>query len=343
LREGQAKEFEDDKATPPFVLVVILNWNNSEQTIATVETVLQQSYPRFRVLTIDNGSSAAQVASLRGLSGERVEVFEFEENRGYTGGCNEGLRRGLEERADYVWLLNSDAEVEDKNTLHSLVELAESDAKIGLVSPRLAEPGEGGSLNWCGGFCSMSPPLRDATSDPEVARRWAEQYPDAGMVRGTALLVKSSLIRAIGMFDEKFFAYAEDDDYSYRSSQAGYRNLVDEKCLVRHPDKNSILDPFAIKPHVWYYAARNDYRFWRKHLGTLRALRPCWWGFLKTLRDMRRCRGNDSLTDAMLAGTWHGWTGRTGAYDPGYRMPGPLAALVWRYALWKDRSSSSRA
>jgi hypothetical protein len=139
-------------------------------------------------------------------------------------------------------------------------------------------------------------------------------------------------MREIGMLDDKFFAYHEDDDYSYRSSQAGYRNLVDENSLVRHPDMNAKLNPPTIKPHVAYYVARNHTLFLRKHLGAIKALRPSWWMFQSRLRLMLKCRENPVACDALLAGLWHGWTNRGGPYNPEYRMPRMLAAAIWKYA-----------
>src|ERR1035441_3627616 len=221
-----------------------------------------------------------------------------------------------------------------KITLSSLVAPAESDPKIGLVTPRIAVLGEEDRLTYCGGVCSMNPFIYDKTHDPEEARRWAGQYPNAGLVMGTAMLVKSSLIREIGMLDERFFAYFEDNDYSYRSSLAGYRNLVDEDSMVRHPEKSAKLNPSAIKPHWWYYMTRNECRFWRQHLGVSRALRPSWWAFNGMLRHLRRCKGNPDACDAMLAGLWHGWINRSGPYHSEFRMPRPLAAAIWRQTDW---------
>jgi hypothetical protein len=326
-------------AIPPSVLVVVLNWNGWENTLTSVDSALRLDYANLRVLVIDNGSTDGSIEHLRTICDDRVELLELPENRGYTGGCNEGFRHALAAGAQYVWLLNSDAVVEDKDTLSSLVALAESDPKIGLVSPRLAEPGVECRLTYCGGVCSMDPFIHHETCDPEEARRWAREYPDAGLVWGTALLVKSSMIRQIGMLDERFFAYWEDLDYSYRSSQAGYRNVVDENSMVRHEEKNESINLLAIKPHSWYYKARNGYLLWRKHLGTIRALKPSWWTFLSTLRLMVRCKENRDATDAMLAGLWHGWIKRGGPYRPEYRMPRLLAAAIWKYALAKASPS----
>lgn len=208
-------------AAQPSVLVVILNWNGWKDTVTCIDSVLRLNYPNFRVLVIDNGSSDGSAEHLRTIRDDRVELLELPENKGCAGGRNEGFRRALVLGVDYVWLLDNDAMVEDKGTLGSLVALAESDPKIGLVSPRIAEPGEEGRLTYSGGIWSMDPFIIDKTNDPVEARRWARQYPNAGLVMGTALLVKSSVIRAIGMLDDRFFAYSEDCDYSYRSSLAG--------------------------------------------------------------------------------------------------------------------------
>lgn len=318
---------------PPSVLVVILNWNGWKDTLNSVESVLRLNYSNLHVLVIDNGSTDGSAPHLRAIHDDRVELVELRENRGYTGGCNEGFKRALAAGEEYVWLLNNDAVVENKDTLSSLVALAESDPKIGLVSPMSTELSEGGGLTYCGGIFSTSPVIHDGTNDPEEALRWAQQYPNAGLVIGAAMLVKTSVVREIGMLDERFFAYWEDIDFSYRSSQAGYRNLVDQSSFIRHPEKYPILNPSAIKPHWWYYMTRNECRIWRKHLGAIRALRPCWWALRKTFRHMLRCKDNQEASDAILAGLWHGWINRGGPYRPEYRMPRMLATAVWKYAL----------
>lgn len=319
-------------AAPPLVFVVILNWNGWEDALNAADSILRQDYTNLRVLVIDNGSTDGSVAHLRAIRDDRVELLELPENRGYTGGCNEGFKRALTAGALYVWLFNSDAVIEDKTVLASLVAIAESDPKVGLVSPRIAEPGEECRLTLCGGVCSTDPFLWDYTHDPEQARRWALQFPNAGFVSGAAMLVKASLIRQIGMLDEKFFAYYEDHDYSYRSSLAGCRNLWDENSIVRHAEKDAALNPFEIKPHWWYYVARNEILLWRKHLSGLRALKRCWWTIQSKLRLVLLCEGYSAASDAMFAGFWHGLIKRGGPYRPEFRMPRPLSAVIWKYA-----------
>ncbi|MBS1820760.1 MAG: glycosyltransferase family 2 protein [Acidobacteria bacterium] len=317
-------------AYAPLVLIVMLNWNSVEETRTALDSVLRMSYPNFRVLIVDNGSKDGSNVALRELAGDRVELLESPTNTGYTGGCNFGLRRALEIGAEYAWLLNNDA-VTGPNTLSSLVALAESDEKIGLVTPRIAALDED-RLTFAGGVVSPKRRLYNETNDPAVAAQWEKEFPDAGLVIGTAMLVRAEVIRRIGVLDTAFFAYFEDIDYSARSTRAGFRNVVDEKALVRHFEKNRNTRPLEIKPHYWYYMARNESRFWRKHLGLPGGWKLMWHSCNGFLRHRNRLREKPESQRAILAGLWHGWLNRGGEYDPAARMPALVAALVEWYS-----------
>jgi GT2 family glycosyltransferase len=315
---------------PPLVLIVLLNWNSLEETRSALESVMAISYPNFRVLIVDNASQDGSKEELRRFTGDRVELLEALVNTGYTGGCNLGLGRALQLNAPYVWLLNNDA-VTAPETLSSLVALAESDPKIGLVTPRIAALDED-RLTYAGGVISIRRRLYEETNDPEVAAEWERQYPEAGLVIGTAMLVRTELIRRIGVLDTGFFAYFEDVDYSARSSRAGFRNVVDPHSVVRHSEKNRNSRPYEIKPHYWYYMARNESRFWRKHLGVADSLKLMWHSCNGFLRHRNRLRTRPDSSEAILAGLWHGWMGRSGEYDPSYRMPALPALLAKLYS-----------
>jgi GT2 family glycosyltransferase len=314
----------------PLVLIVILNWNNPEETQTAVTSAMRLDYPNFRLLIVDNGSEDDSLRQLRPLVSERIELIESPINTGYTGGCNLGLERALALGAKYAWLLNNDAVVEPK-TLSSLVNLAESDDRIGLATPRIAALNDD-HFTFTGGVVSIKDRLYQDTDDPEDAEEWAVKYPDAGLVIGTAMLVRMDLARKIGLLDQSFFAYFEDTDYSIRSSQAGFRNVVDRTSIVRHFDKNHTKTPLEIRPHYWYYMARNERRLWRKHLGLAKSFRLSWQSFNIFLRHRNGLDNKSESSEAILAGLWDGWLGRGGPYRPGVRMPALAAAAVKLYS-----------
>jgi GT2 family glycosyltransferase len=314
----------------PLVLIVLLNWESADETATAVASVQAMEYPNFRILVVDNASQDDSLDRLRSLTGQGVEILESPINTGYTGGCNLGMKRALEMNARYVWLLNNDATVAP-HTLSSLVALAESDPSIGLVTPRIAALEED-RLTFAGGIVSMKEKLYNETHDPAVAEEWNTRYPGCGLVIGTAMLVRTDLIRKIGMLDTRFFAYYEDIDYSARSSQAGFRNIVDPNSVVHHLEKNRNTKPFEIKPHYWYYMARNESRFWRKHLGLAGGMKQIWYSFNGFLRHRNRLAAKPESGDAILAGLWDGWLDRSGPYRPETRMPSLARVVVDLYS-----------
>jgi GT2 family glycosyltransferase len=324
-----------DRNGKPPVLIVMLNWNSPEETITAVESVLKMDYPNYEIFLIDSGSADDSVAELRKITTSSIQLLESPVNVGYTGGCNLGLQRGVEVGAKYVWLLNNDAVV-GPETLSSIVALAESDPAIGLVTPVIASLDEVPHITFAGGVCSIKEALYDETNDLEQARRWAVEYPKDGLVIGTAMLVSTRLIREIGVLEPSFFAYYEDIDYCARSSGAGYRNVVDTASMVYHFEKNRNTKPFEIRPHYWYYMARNEGRFWRKHLGLVRGLKQTWTSSNAFLRHRNRVNSLPASSDAILAGLWHGWWNRGGPYHPSFRMPGVVA---WMVKLYGRRAS----
>lgn len=329
-----------DRDNAPLVLVVLLNWNSYDETRTAVESVQRMDYPNFRILIIDNGSQDGSASELKKLTCERVDLQVSPVNTGYTGGCNLGMERALAMGAQYIWLLNNDAVVEP-STLSSIVALAESDDLIGLVTPQIAALDED-RITFAGGIISTKYGLYDDTHDPVVAAEWTERYPDAGLVIGTAMLVRAELVRRIGMLDTTFFAYFEDIDYSVRSANAGFRNVVDPNSVVRHLEKNHNKKPREIRPHYWYYMARNESRFWRKHLGLRGSLRLSWNSFNRFLRNRNRLSSKAEGGDAILAGLWDGWRDRGGPYNPNARMPALPAALVKIYSRRRSLQPTER-
>jgi hypothetical protein len=211
------------------------------------------------------------------------------------------------------------------------VALAERDVTIGLVTPHIAALGED-RLTFAGGVISVKDGLYNETHNESVAEEWSARYPKSGLVIGTAMLVRAELVRKIGGLDERFFAYYEDIDYSARSAQAGFLNLVDPNSLVRHAEKNRNNRPFEIRPHYWYYMARNESRFWRKHRGLQGSLRLSWDSFNGFLRHHNRLATRPESRKAILAGLWDGWLDRGGEYRPGTHMPAIPAAFVKAYS-----------
>jgi len=307
----------------PLVATIILNWQDTEQTLRCIAAAGATFYPNQRLYIFDNGATEASRAALAPLA-DRAVLLESPVNLGYTGGNNQAISRALADGAEYVWLLNSDA-LAGPDVLASLVALAEADPAVGIVTPLIRDNPQAAGCEFAGALADFRACSIESTDDPATGRQWQERFPDRFVVVGTAMLLRRRLIETIGLLDERMFAYAEDTDYAIRSLRAGFANRIDFATEVYHQAK-----PDIRQPHGYYYMNRNAVLLWRKHAGAVGGWRAMAAVANRTLRDVERFAGHERQADAALAGLWDGIRGVTGPYDPDRRMPRPLAALLKR-------------
>src|SRR5437870_2186321 len=96
----------------PRLVVVILNWDGADDTIACLESLAGVN--GLEAVVVDNGSDAKDVARVAEAVGRLpwASLERNDENLGFAEGCNVGIRRALERGARYVMLLNNDATLE---------------------------------------------------------------------------------------------------------------------------------------------------------------------------------------------------------------------------------------
>ncbi len=210
----------------PQVSCVILNWNGWRDTIACLRAVKNSVYPLAEIIVVDNGSTNESVAKIRTAHPD-VLVLETGRNLGFAGGNNVGIRRALEQGADYVWLLNNDTEPA-RDALFALVAKAESDAKIAAVSsisyyrdaPSRVEAWGGARVNlWIGYGRNTTQPQHDD---------WFHS------LNGTSMLVATTALEDVGLLDDNFFLYWEDTDFCLRLRKKGWRIAAAADSRVLH-------------------------------------------------------------------------------------------------------------
>ena len=305
------------------VVVVVLSWNKQEAVLDCIARVKALRYPALHVVVVDNASSDDSVAVIRHAHPDAT-VLEERVNTGFAGGVNRGLAEADRRGADYAWLLNDDTLFEG-DVLTPLVAHAESLQRCGLVTPRLVDLPPSSTVQFRHGFIDWSiGRMRHNLDDPAHAAGIAAGA--TPIVAGTALLCDLRAYRTIGAFDERFFAYWEDTDYSVRSARAGFVNAVCPTATVAHAAPT----PDERPPHYHYYMIRNEALFWRLHgreSGSA-AWRRRW--LADSLEVIGRCRDRGRI-DAVRAGVdalWHAWHERDGPRSNHAPAPRWFALLV---------------
>jgi GT2 family glycosyltransferase len=206
----------------PPVTCVVLNFNGRAVLPDTLTSLTAMTYPNFRLMMVDNGSTDDSVAYVR-ENFPAVLIIENGENLGVTGARNIAMRHAIEDGAAWVHHLDNDIRV-DPGLLSALMDAAASDARIGILGAKIyyhAKPDllwyAGGNVNyWTGMVTHRGIRRRD---DGRYDR-----FEDTDYVVGCSFLMSKKLLDAVGYFDPIFTPfYTEDSDMCARALRAGFR------------------------------------------------------------------------------------------------------------------------
>ena len=302
----------------PLVTVIILNWNSADRTIACIETLRGVAYDNMRIHVVDNGSTDGSADRLSHLEG--VNFSQNPVNLGYTGGNNQAMYEAVTAGTDYVWLLNNDTVV-PQDCLAGLVSVAEAAPDVGLVSPVIRDNDSTGAIQACCGIPDPHYPQWKLIRDVKEAVMAQQNENGRLILYGTALLVKRSVMEKVGYLDDRLFAYCEDYDYSIRSIQGGFKNVVAVDACVFH---DAVTDN-GRKAYYFYLISRNYLLVARKHSNISRYWRYVWWRY-QIGRGIAANGSSRTQADAYLTGWWDGVRGRGGPFFPPRSIP---AAVRW--------------
>jgi N-acetylglucosaminyl-diphospho-decaprenol L-rhamnosyltransferase len=242
----------------PCLAIVILNYNRADLLADCLASIYAAPIRcELTVWVVDNASSDGSAAMVREQF-PQAQLIVSPENGGFAKGNNLALREIVKQghkgtRAqgqspispDYIMLLNNDTIV-PAGALDGLVDYLEAHPEVGAVGPRLLLPD--GSLDLA---CRRSFPT------PEVAfyrmvglAKLFPRHPRFGRYNmtyldehvetevdslvGACMLVRTTVIREVGLLDETFFMYGEDLDWAFRMKQYGWKIVYYPTVIVHH-------------------------------------------------------------------------------------------------------------
>ncbi|MGQ0793466.1 MAG: glycosyltransferase family 2 protein [Deltaproteobacteria bacterium] len=249
----------------PKVAIVIVTWNKRDFVLSLLGSLKDLNYENFDTLVVDNASTDGTAESIR-AEFPAVELIVNPKNLGGTGGFNTGMRRAVEKGGyEFIWLLDNDASVE-KETLAALVQSMRSDPKAGIIGSMIMEA-DRESIVELGAFIEWNAGTWRANLRNEKARDLKLQDAvEVDYVAACSALVRTEVIRKIGVMDERYFIHWDDIDLSLRAKAAGYRIKASPASRAYHgiEDKPASLLMF-------YYDIRNGLLTVSKHHSGIRS------------------------------------------------------------------------
>ncbi len=231
------------------VAIIILNWNGKNDTLACLDSIQQLTYPHIEVIVVDNGSTDDSTAALRTRP---ITLIEARENLGFAEGNNIGIRYAMEHHADFLFLLNNDTTVAP-DIIERFLEQFHSHPSAGILGAKIFLYDKRDTLDHLGGMWN---PKRG-----EFDYIGFRQNPDGfqtpqelDYVCGAGLIIKRSVIEAVGVLEPRFFLIWEESDFCFRARRAGFKTLSCPTAKLWHKVSASFIGG---KPHSTYFWWRN--------------------------------------------------------------------------------------
>ena len=254
--------------------VVIVNYNVSHYLLQCVDSLSHALRGTdSEVIVVDNHSRDNSVTLLRQYHPE-VRIVENLHNLGFAKANNIAIRQS---RGEYVLLLNPDTIVSESvvkgviSFLDSHPEAGSAGVRMlnadGTVAPesRRGVPTPMTAFYKLSGLCGMFPNSR------RFGRYYLGHLPwdspqQIEVVSGAFCMLRTSILKKVGLLDEDYFMYGEDIDLSYRILKSGATNWYVPETILHYKGESTHKSSFRYV-HVFYQAMHIFFRKHFSHLG----------------------------------------------------------------------------
>jgi GT2 family glycosyltransferase len=292
----------------PLVIIVVLNTNRREDTCALLASLEKNTYQNHRVIVLDNASTDGSVTAIHSAF-PTVQIIALEKNLGYAGNNNFGIKAALAQGAEWVFVLNEDT-ILAPNCLTQLIEVGQSDPRVGIVGPMVYHHDEPNVIQSAGGKMGRNWLSWHIAQNEQDQGQFTEAH-EVDWISGCAILVSRDVIEQVGMLDERFFYYWEETEWCLRAGEAGWRIMHVPQAKLWH---KGVQRDYRPSPSVTYYATRNRFLLLSKHHAPVRAWLAAWGSTLRTLASWSirpKWRTMLAHRNAMWQGAWdflhHRW------------------------------------
>ena len=233
---------------------VVVTYNRSAILKENINCLLNQKGTQCDIYIIDNASTDSTYETVKSFSDSRVHYFNTGSNLGGAGGFEFGMKQAVEDGYKFVWVMDDDT-LPAETSLDELFSAGEKlKGKWGALSS---------AVYWTdGSVCNMNrqkPTLFSRIKDEDLQRNEAFRVLQASFV---SLLIKSEVIKEIGLPYGEYFIWTDDLEYTLRMSSRNHEIYVVPSSRTIHAMKNNARPNFALddpeRMSRYKYLFRND-------------------------------------------------------------------------------------
>jgi len=251
-------------------IAVLVNFNNAQDTIEAVKSLLIQRVPIKKILVADNNSSDSSVDILKKkFLQKEVEILRLKENLGFAAGNNFAIRYALENfEFEYLLIINNDT-ISDENINQKFIEYYENNnpEKIGILTGKIMNFNNPKKLLFAGGTFNRIKCSGYHIGDGENDNGQFDAIRECSFATACLWFFHKSLIPKIGYLPEEYFLYLEDVDYCLQVRKAGLKIIYLNQIKILHKEGATTKDT-KDNPN-FYYTNRNRIICAKKYLSNI--------------------------------------------------------------------------
>jgi GT2 family glycosyltransferase len=209
------------------ISVVVLNWNGIKVLNQCLSSLRTQTYTPLEIIVVDNASTDNSVDFIRERFRD-VKLVVNEKNLGFGGGNNVGIRAS---EGRYIMMLNNDTRL-DPHCIEELRRGIEENDRYGACASKILLEYEDNLID-AAGIVVCPDGLSIGRGRLEKGDRYNDEV-EVFFASDCACLYRREMLEDIGLYDEDFFAYADETDMGWRAQLAGWKCIYNPKAVVYH-------------------------------------------------------------------------------------------------------------
>lgn len=248
--------------------IVIINWNSNDYLEKCINSTFstRNEYYINTIFVIDNNSTDSSISRI--ASNRRVRIIKNKVNVGFSKGCNQGFKLCT---SPYILLLNPDTQLLD-NTIANCVNFLNDNNKVDILGCQLLDD-KGEITHSCSRFPTPLGILSDSFGLSKIVPSvfkpgiiltdWDHKESRfVDQVMGAFMFMRESIFDKIGFFDERFFVYYEEVDFSKRLSETGGRSFFNADIKAIHSGEGTTS---SVKGFRLFLNLRSRLQYAKKH------------------------------------------------------------------------------
>lgn len=218
------------------VAVAAVTFDRPRELAVLLDAINNQTAPVRSICLVDSGTVASKDVASRHAN---VDYIRSEANLGGAGGFSLAILKAVASGANWVWMMDDDAEPADPECLATLIREAEARG-LDAVVPLVVAPGNPDQLSF---FFRLDGKV---THDRAAVEKVGFLPDDGHFFNGA--LIRSDVFFKVGLPDMRLFIRGDEVDFTLRLRKAGIRFGTVTTAAITHPHA------FAETKHV--YGAR---------------------------------------------------------------------------------------